>query len=99
MEIRGFRIGNFAYITDAKDIPEEEMDKLQGLDVLTVNALRRKVHYSHFNVEGALETIKRLKPHKAYLTHMGHYLGRHQDLVRELPDNVEPAYDGLVIEL
>ncbi len=99
MEIRGFRIGNFAYITDAKYIPPEEMDKLHGLDVLIVNALRRKIHYSHFNLEEALETIENLRPRKAYLTHMGHYLGRHEDLVREMPYNIEPAYDGLVIEL
>ncbi len=99
MEIRGFRIDNFAYITDAKYIPPGEMEKLQGLDVLVINALRRKIHYSHFNLDEALETIQRLRPGKAYLTHMGHYLGRHQDLLRELPDNVEPAYDGLVIEL
>ncbi len=99
MEIRGFRIDNFAYITDAKYIPPEEMDKLHNLDVLIINALRRKIHYSHFNLQEALDTIDKLKPKKAYLTHMGHNIGLHQDLLKELPQNIEPAYDGLVINL
>ncbi len=99
MEILGFRIDNFAYITDAKYILPEEMNKLRGLDVLVINALRKKLHYSHFNLDEALQTIRKLRPQKAYLTHMGHYLGRHQDLLKLLPHNVEPAYDGLVIEI
>ena len=99
MEIRGYRINNFAYITDAKYISQSDMKKLKNLDVLIINALRRKVHYSHFNLEEALEIIDELKPRKAFLTHIGHFLGKHSELLKELPDNVEPAYDGMLIEV
>lgn len=94
-EILGFRIGDFAYITDAKTIPEEEIAKLQGLDTLVINALRRKPHYSHLNLEEALDYIKLINPNKAYLTHCSHYMGLFTEFSDELPENVYAAYDGL----
>ncbi len=99
MEIFGFRIKDFAYITDAKEIPPEEYDKLQGVKVLVINALRTKPHYSHFNLDEALQAIEKINPQKAYLTHMGHFIGTHQQLLDTLPQPVQPAYDGLVIEI
>ncbi len=95
LPILGFRIENFAYITDAKTIAEEELQKLQNLDALVVNALRKQRHYSHFNLEEALDLIKKLKPQKAYLTHISHLMGDHNEVQAELPQNVYLAYDGL----
>ncbi len=98
LEIYGYRIGKLAYITDAKEIEPAEMDKLKGVEVLVINALRRKMHYSHFNLDEALDVIKYVQPRQAFLTHMSHRLGFHDELERELPENVHPAYDGLSIE-
>lgn len=99
MPVFGYRIGNFAYITDANLIPEEEFKKLENLDVFVINALRKTEHISHFSLDQALEIIERVKPKKAYLTHISHQLDLHQKLLRELPNHVEPAYDGLQIDL
>lgn len=99
LPILGFRIGNFAYITDAKTIPEEEFEKLQGLDVLIINALRDAPHFSHLSISEALEVINKIKPQRAYLTHMCHKAGRHAELDQRLPDNVHPAYDGLKLTI
>ncbi len=99
LDIYGYRIGDFAYITDAKEIPGQELEKLRGVKVLVINALRRKLHYSHFNLDEALAVIDLLKPEKAYLTHISHRLDTYAALQAELPENVSPAYDGLSIEL
>lgn len=99
MPVFGFRIGNFAYITDANLIPEEEMLKLKGLKVLVINALRKETHISHFNLEQALEIIGRLQPEQAYLTHISHQLGLHAEEEALLPQSVRLAYDGLKIEV
>ncbi|MCM1318917.1 MAG: MBL fold metallo-hydrolase [Muribaculaceae bacterium] len=95
LPIIGFRIGNFAYITDAKTVPDSELEKLEGVKVLIVNALRYKPHFSHFNMEEALEFIKKVNPEQAYLTHICHELGKHADVEPTLPENVHLAYDGL----
>jgi phosphoribosyl 1,2-cyclic phosphate phosphodiesterase len=97
MPMLGFRIGNFAYITDAKKIEEKELEKLKGLNVLVINALRRKKHPTHFNLSEALSMIEKLQPKKAFLTHMAHRIGKHSDLLKELPKNIKPAYDGMII--
>ncbi|MCH5235413.1 MAG: UDP-N-acetylmuramate dehydrogenase [Muribaculaceae bacterium] len=97
LPIAGYRIGDFAYVTDAKTIPEEEKEKLKDLDVLVLNGLRFKEHFAHFTVEEALKTIEELKPKRAYLTHFCHEIGRHDDFQSSLPDNVFACYDGLVI--
>lgn len=93
--IYGFRIGNFAYITDAKIIPEEEMDKLYDLDTLILNSLRDREHFAHLTVSQALNIIKILQPKKAVLTHFCHEIGPHALIKSRLPHNVYPAYDGM----
>lgn len=94
MPIYGFRIGRFAYITDAKHIDEWEKEKLEGLEVLIVNALRDRDHFAHFTIEEALALVKEVKPKHAYFTHLCHEAGKHDDLCKRLPDNVRPLYDG-----
>ena len=99
LQVFGFRIGNFAYLTDVKTIEEEETRKLKGVDVLVVNALRVEPHHSHFNLEEALEFIKKINPKRAYLTHISHMLGFHDEVQASLPENVFLAYDNLKINL
>lgn len=95
LPVKGFRINNFAYITDANFIAEPEKKKLRELDVLVLNALRREPHISHFTFDEAIAMVKELKPKKAYFTHISHQLGLHDDLAKELPSNIELAMDGL----
>ena len=95
LPILGFRFGNFAYLTDLNGIPEESMALLQNLDVLVLDALHHRPHHSHYNVHQALEVIDELKPEKAYLTHISHDMGLHDDMNHQLPENVELGYDGL----
>jgi len=99
LQVFGYRFGNFAYITDMKTISEAELGKLENLDVLVINALREEEHISHFNLKQALEIITKLQPQKAYLTHISHHLGFHNEVEAKLPDNVFLAYDELQIEL
>lgn len=99
LPILGYRIGRLAYLTDLKTIPEEEYDKLTGLDVLVVNALREREHLSHQTVTDALNQIRRINPRKAYLTHMSHSFGLHEEMSRELPPEVFVSYDGLEIKI
>jgi phosphoribosyl 1,2-cyclic phosphate phosphodiesterase len=99
LPIIGYRIGEFAYITDASAIEEDEMEKLEGVDVLIINALRHKPHFAHFSLEEALEIIKKVKPRRAYLTHICHDMGLHKEVNAQLPENVELAYDGLHIQI
>ncbi len=97
LDIFGFRFDNFAYITDANFISDEEKEKLQNLDILVINALRIDPHPTHFNLESALDLIKELQPKKAYLTHISHKLGFHEEVSKYLPDNVFLAYDELIL--
>lgn len=99
LQVYGFRIDDFAYITDAKTIPEESLEQLKGVKHLVLNALRKEPHYSHLNVEEALEIIDILKPEKTYFTHISHHLGFHDEVQKELPNNVNLAYDNLKIEI
>ncbi len=99
VQVFGFRIRDFAYITDAKTVEEEEVNKLKGVDVLVINALRKEPHHSHFNLEEALEFIQKINPKRAYLTHISHLLGFHEEVEAELPSNVFLAYDNLQIEI
>lgn len=99
LPIVGFRIGRFAYITDCKTIEEREKDKLRGLDVLIINALRDREHFAHLTIAEALDLIRELKPRRAYLTHLCHEAGRDCELRERLPEGVEPAYDGQVIRI
>lgn len=99
LPVYGFRFGRFAYLTDFNVIEDHELDKLIGVETLVVCALRKAPHISHLNLLGALELIRKIAPRKAYLTHMSHEMGKHRDLIAELPSNVEPGYDGLVLEI
>lgn len=99
LPVLGYRIRNFAYITDAKTITKKERAKLKGVEFLVVNALRKEDHFSHFSLDEALELIKEVNPKQAYLTHISHYLGLHKEVDKELPSNVSLAYDGLTIEV
>ena len=98
MPVLGFRIADFAYITDAKTVDPKEIEKLKGVKVLIVNALRKEPHISHFNLEEALDFIDQVKPEQAYLTHISHLFGTHEEIERELPPHVFAAYDGLKFE-
>lgn len=95
LPVKGFRVNDFAYITDANFISEEEKAKLRNLDVLVLNALRREAHISHFTLEEAIALVQELKPRKAYFTHISHQLGLHNEVSLELPENIELAADGL----
>lgn len=98
LPILGFRIGHMAYITDAKSIPENTFADLHDIDTLIINALRHKPHMSHMSLSESLDAINRIKPRVAYLTHMSHDIGLHDDIERQLPDNVHLAYDGLTVK-
>ena len=99
LTVLGFRIGGLGYITDAKVVPPESVSALQGVDTLVVNALRRKEHPSHLNLEQALELVRVVGPRRAYFIHMSHLLGSHAEVSAELPAGVELAYDGLVVNV
>ena len=100
LPIYGYRIGNFAYITDAKTIADKEKEKLKGLDVLILNCLRiKQEHFAHIILHEALALIDELKPKRCYLTHACHMLGRHEEVARLLPEGVEFAYDNEVIDI
>jgi phosphoribosyl 1,2-cyclic phosphate phosphodiesterase len=99
LQVYGFRIDDFAYITDAKTIPEQSINKLKGLKVLVLNALRKEEHNTHLNLNQAIEVVNELKPDKAYFTHISHHMGFHDEVQKELPENVFLAYDNLKIEI
>lgn len=95
LPIYGYRIGRFAYVTDAKYIADSEKEKLKGLDVLILNCLRAKTeHFAHFILPEALALIEELKPRRCYLTHLCHMFGRHEEISALLPEGVEIAYDN-----
>jgi len=99
LPILGYRIGNFTYITDAKTIPQVSIDKIRGTKILVINALQREDHISHFTFEEAIAFAKDINADMTYFTHISHNLGKHEDVEKELPDNIRLAYDGLSIEI
>ena len=99
LPVFGYRIKNFAYLTDVKTISEDELEKLKGLDTLVINALRFEPHPSHLNVDEAIEIIDLLKPKKTFFTHISHNMGFHEEVCKQLPKNITLAYDGLVLEI
>ncbi len=98
-EVTGFRFGRLAYLTDFKAISDEELVKMEGVEVLVINALRFEPHDSHFSVEEALQIIRKVAPKSSYFTHMSHDIGLHCVANLRLPDGVEFAYDGLKLEI
>lgn len=99
LPVLGFRIENFAYLTDFKTLRDEEIEKLFGLDILVVNALRRETHISHLTLNEASELIERIKPQRAYLTHISHQMGSFIEISKSLPSSIFMAYDGLELNL
>lgn len=99
VQVFGFRFEEFAYLTDVKTIEKEEVEKLKGVKVLVVNALREEQHHSHFNLQEALEFIEEVNPERAYLTHISHWMGFHREVETKLPENVFLAYDNLKITI
>lgn len=99
MPVLGYRFGDFAYITDAKTISKEEMEKLKGCKVLILNCLRYEEHISHFNLEEALAFIEEVQVERCYLTHISHLFDTHEEIEKKLPPHVFVAYDGLVLEI
>lgn len=97
-QVLGFRFDDVAYCTDVKEVPPESLDRLAGLDVLVLDALREKPHPTHMSLSESLEAVRRLRPKKAYFTHISHNL-EHAATNARLPDGVEMAYDGLSIPL
>ncbi|MFY0654838.1 MAG: MBL fold metallo-hydrolase [Cyclobacteriaceae bacterium] len=98
LPVFGFRINDFAYITDAKTIESEEKEKLKDLDILVINALQKDSHISHLTFEEAIELAAEINATTTYFTHISHKLGRHRDTETQLPDNIKLAYDGLKID-
>jgi phosphoribosyl 1,2-cyclic phosphate phosphodiesterase len=99
LDVLGFRFGDFTYITDANFIADEELEKVKGSKVLVINALRKTTHISHFTLDEALEVIDKIKPEKAYITHISHMMGLHAEVEKELPPHVHLAYDGLTLHV
>lgn len=99
LPVFGFRIGNFAYITDVNHISEVEQAKLKNLDVLVLGALQREQHISHYTLEEAIKMTDILCPKVTYFTHLSHKMGRHTDVEKELPAHIKLGYDGLRLKL
>ncbi|MBG6061238.1 phosphoribosyl 1,2-cyclic phosphate phosphodiesterase [Flavobacterium sp. CG_9.1] len=99
LQVFGYRIDDFAYLTDVKTIEDSEILKLKNLKVLVINALREEPHDTHFNLKEALDFITLVQPEKAYLTHISHIMGFHEEVQKKLPKNVFLAYDNLEITL
>jgi len=98
LSILGFRIGNFAYLTDCNKIPETSRKLLSGLDLLVLDALRRKPHIAHFSLSEAVSEAKLIAADRTFFTHISHDL-EHNSTNKQLPENIKLAYDGLVVEL
>jgi phosphoribosyl 1,2-cyclic phosphate phosphodiesterase len=99
LQVFGYRIDDFAYLTDVKTVEQNEIQKLKNLKVLVVNALREEAHLTHFNLQEALDFIALVNPDKAYITHISHILGFHKEVQKKLPKNVFLAYDNLQITI
>ncbi len=97
LPILGYRFGDFAYLTDVKSLPEQTIAQLRGCKAIVLSALHRKPHHSHLNLDEALQLLEVLQPERAWLTHISHRMGRHEEVSALLPKGVELARDGLVI--
>jgi phosphoribosyl 1,2-cyclic phosphate phosphodiesterase len=99
LPILGYRIGDFTYITDAKTISDEVIEKIKGTKVLVLNALQKESHISHLTFDEAIAMANRIGAETTYFTHISHNLGLHNEVSTELPANIKLAYDGLSFEL
>ena len=98
-DVTGYRISKLGYLTDFKEISDEEIAKLKGIELLVVNSLRFEPHDSHFSVAEALNLIEKVAPQQAYLTHMSHEIGLYDQAASRLPEGVKFAYDGLKVSI
>jgi phosphoribosyl 1,2-cyclic phosphate phosphodiesterase len=99
LPVLGFRINDFTYITDAKTVSEAEKEKIKGSKILVINALQKQTHISHFTLDEAIAFAQEMDAETTYFTHISHRLGKHADVMAELPVGIELAYDGLTIEI
>ncbi|MFD1771011.1 MBL fold metallo-hydrolase [Sphingobacterium suaedae] len=99
MPVLGFRLGDFAYITDAKTVPAISKSLLKGVTTLVINALQEEPHISHFTKEEAIAFAEEIRPHTTYLTHISHRFGKHVDIQAGLPNGMFVAYDRLTIDI
>ena len=99
LPVLGFRIHDFTYLTDANYISEPEMKKIEGSDILVLNALHYDDHISHYTVPQAIEVMKKVNPKKGFFIHMSHRLGLHEEEEKKLPEFIRFAYDGLKVEI
>ncbi|MFD2036755.1 MBL fold metallo-hydrolase [Belliella marina] len=99
LPVLGFRIGDFTYITDAKTISDEELEKIKGTKILVLNALQLNHHISHFTLDEAIQMVEKIQPEKAYFTHISHKLGTHAEVEAKLPEHIKLAFDGLKIDI
>lgn len=98
LPVLGYRFGNIAYCTDMNHISEEEYSKLQGLDHFIINCVRRGRHISHYSLEQAIEVAGKVGAEHSWLTHLSHQLPCYEELIKELPEGILPAFDGLVLD-
>jgi phosphoribosyl 1,2-cyclic phosphate phosphodiesterase len=98
LDVIGYRINDFAYITDASFIPERTFDFLKGLKMLVLNALRFEPHPTHFNLEQAVDMAGKIKADMTYFTHITHIM-EHNEVEKQLPDSMHLAYDGLELQI
>lgn len=99
LQVFGFRIGDFTYITDMNSISDKEIEKVKGSKILVLNALQKTPHISHFTLNEAIEMAKKINADKTYFTHMSHTMGKHDKISKELPTNIELSYDGLIVDI
>lgn len=99
LEVYGYRIGDFTYITDANFISPEEIEKIKGSKIVVLNALRKEKHISHFNLEEAIALAQEIGAEKTYFTHISHQLGKHAEVEKTLPNGIHLAYDQLKLTL
>ncbi|MFK7947441.1 MAG: MBL fold metallo-hydrolase [Saprospiraceae bacterium] len=95
LPVIGFRFNDFTYLTDIKTITDKELEKVKGTKILVLGALQRKQHISHLTIDEAIALAQKINPEITYFTHMSHRLGRHEDVIKTLPENITLAYDGL----
>jgi len=97
LSVFGYRIRDFTYITDANAIDEKELEKIRGSKILILNALQKKEHLSHFNLNQAISIAQKIDAEQTYFSHISHTMGLHNSVAKELPKNIYLAYDGLKI--
>ena len=97
LPVFGYRIKDFVYLTDVSFVSEREKEKMKGAKVIVLDALRKIPHISHFTMEQAVKLLEELKPKQGYLIHISHLMGKHNEVVKELPNFIKPAHDGLVL--